>query len=65
MKASITVPTSLSEVTLKQYQKFLKIQEMNEDEMFLQTKMIEIFCGVEHKDVLSIKVLDAEKLQKC
>jgi hypothetical protein len=64
MKASITVPTSLSEVTLKQYQKFLKIQEMNEDEMFLQTKMIEIFCGVEHKDVLSIKVLDAEKITK-
>jgi hypothetical protein len=49
MKASNTVPTSLSEVTLKQYQKFLKIQEMNEDEMFLQTKMIEIFCGVEIK----------------
>jgi hypothetical protein len=64
MKASITVPTSLSEVTLKQYQKFLKIQEMNEDEMFLQTKMIEIFCGVEHKDVLSIKVLDAERITK-
>ncbi len=64
MKASITVPTSLSEVTLKQYQKFLKIQEMNEDEMFLQTKMIEIFCGVEYKDVLSIKVLDAERITK-
>jgi hypothetical protein len=64
MKASITVPTSLSEVTLKQYQRFLKIQEMNEDEMFLQTKMIEIFCGVEHKDVLSIKVLDAERITK-
>jgi hypothetical protein len=64
MKASITVPTSLSEVTLKQYQKFLKIQEMNEDEMFLQTKMIEIFCGVEHKDVLSIKVLDVERITK-
>ena len=64
MKASITVPTSLSEVTLKQYQKFLKIQEMNEDEMFLQTKMIEIFCGVEYKDVLSINVLDAERITK-
>ena len=63
MKASITVPTSLSEVTLKQYQKFLKIQEMNEDEMFLQTKMIEIFCGVEYKDVLSIKVLDAKSFE--
>jgi hypothetical protein len=64
MKASVTVPTSLSEVTLKQYQKFLKIQEMNEDEMFLQTKMIEIFCGVEYKDVLSIKVLDVERITK-
>ena len=64
MKASITVPTSLSEVTLKQYKKFLKIQEMNEDEMFLQTKMIEIFCGVEYKDVLSIKVLDVERITK-
>ena len=44
MKIEINVPTSLSEVTLGQYQKFLKIAEENPECNFLNAKMIEIFC---------------------
>jgi hypothetical protein len=36
MKAKVIVPNSLNEITLGQYQKFLKIQENNEDEKFLR-----------------------------
>ena len=43
MQVEILVPDTLSEITLEQYQKFLKIQENNEDETFLAIKMIEIF----------------------
>ena len=49
MKASVTVP-NLSEITLEQYQRFLKVQEINkEDEYVLQLKMIEIFCNVDYR----------------
>ena len=55
MKAKILVPESLSEITLNQYQKFLKISNENEDSLFLQQKMVEIFCNIELKNVLNIK----------
>ena len=62
MKASVTVP-SLSEITLEQYQRFLKVQEINkEDEYVLQLKMIEIFCNVDYKDCRKIKFSDVEKI---
>ena len=60
MKASITVPNHLSEITLKQYQDYIKIE--SDDDYFLQCKMIEIFCNVEYKDVLKIKLSDAEEI---
>ena len=62
MKVDILIPSSLAEVTLKQYQKFLKIQENNTDEYFLQCKMIEIFCNLEAKNVRMLKVGDANKV---
>ena len=62
MKASVTVP-SLSEITLEQYQRFLKVQEINkDDEYVLQLKMIEIFCNVDYKDCRNIKFSDVEKI---
>ena len=46
MKANINVPTELNEITLKQYQKFLKVQNSSKDNNFIQSKMIEIFCRI-------------------
>ena len=51
----LKVPNKLSEITLGQYQKFSKIDVKNADEDFLQKKTIEIFCGVDLKDVNKIK----------
>lgn len=62
MKASIKIPTHLSEITLEQYQKFLKVESESEDDYFLQCKMIEIFCNVDYKDVLNIKLSDADNI---
>ena len=47
MKLSITVPTELKDLTLGQYQKFVKIQKANQDPTFIAQKMIEIFCGID------------------
>ncbi len=55
MKVEVYIPDTLSEITLGQYQKYLKIQSENEDENFLAIKMIEIFCGLRGDTILSMK----------
>lgn len=61
-KATVQVPTSLDEITLGQYQEFLKAQEDNQNEYFLQIKAIEIFCLVPEKDVKMIMAKDVKKI---
>tara|TARA_R110000823_G_scaffold98930_2_gene213818 strand:- start:1289 stop:1942 length:654 start_codon:yes stop_codon:yes gene_type:complete len=56
MKIEINVPTSLEEITLGQYQKYLKIAESNPNGNFLDAKMIEIFCGIPLLDAYKLKV---------
>lgn len=60
MDINVTIPTNLSEITLRQYKHFLKIQKKVDDEKFLSAKIIEIFCKVELKDVMNIKFKDSE-----
>ena len=55
MKVEVYIPDTLSEITLGQYQKYLKIQENNEDENFLAIKMIEIFCGLRGDTIMAMK----------
>jgi len=52
VKLEVTIPNDLSEITLGQYQRFLKIEG---DEEFKAHKMIEIFCGVELQQVAKLK----------
>ena len=56
MRVKITVPNDLSEIKLWQYQKFLKIQEQNEDDKFLASKRLEIFCGIKLTDAIKMRV---------
>ena len=60
MKLDITIPTDLSEITLRQYKHFLKIQKTVDDENFLSAKIIEIFCKVKLEDVMQIKFNDSD-----
>jgi len=62
MKARLNIPNKLSEITLRKYQKFVKLNVEDADERFLQVKMIEIFCEVSHENVLKIKFADADKV---
>ena len=56
MKVEIQIPSSLSEVTLEQYQKFVKINtDENQDSAFLMHKTVEIFCNLELRNVAQIK----------
>jgi len=49
------IPDTLSEITLAQYQKYIKYQNDNDDENFLAIKMIEVFCGLRNTTVRSMK----------
>jgi hypothetical protein len=62
MKIEINVPTSLDEITLGQYQKYLKIAEDNPDGNFLDAKMIEIFCGIPLNDTYKLKASSASAI---
>ena len=62
MKIKVNIPTSLSDIKLSQYKKFLKIQENNDDETFLQAKMIEIFCSIPLKNVMQLKYHDTNEI---
>ena len=55
MRKEVIVPDSLNEVTLEQYQKYIKIQDNNEDDTFLAIKMIEIFCGIRADLIMKMK----------
>lgn len=58
MKIELNIPTNLDEITLGQYQKFLKVVEDNEESEFVHHKMVEIFCGVSLKNISKIKHKD-------
>lgn len=56
------MPTTLSELTLSQYQKYLKIQSENEDNTFVAQKMIEIFCDLPLDKVIRMKWRDVKEI---
>jgi len=62
MKFEITIPTKLNEIKLSQYQKFLSIAKDNEDNEFLHQKMVQIFCGIDLKEVAQIKYKDVNEI---
>ena len=62
MAIKIKIPNSLSEITLRQYKRFLKIQQNEKEDRFLNAKMIEIFCNIELKDVIRLKLKDTNDI---
>tara|TARA_R110000822_G_scaffold22560_2_gene70581 strand:+ start:128 stop:844 length:717 start_codon:yes stop_codon:yes gene_type:complete len=67
----LEVPTTLSDIKLWQYQKYMKIIEQNktedaedEDKIndFLNMKLVEIFCNVSLKDVIKIPLKEYNKI---
>ena len=62
MELEVKVPENLSEITLDQYQNYLKVQAGDNDEMFIAQKMIEIFCNVELKYVTKMRWKDVQEI---
>ena len=62
MKIQLTIPTTLNDIKLAQYQKFLSIAKDNEEGEFLQQKMVQLFCGIDLKDVAQIRYKDVAEI---
>jgi hypothetical protein len=62
MKLELIVPTELKDIPLKSYQEFVKMRDASNDEDFVAQKMIEIFCGIELKDVVKMRLTDVDAL---
>jgi len=64
MNINIELPTSLADITLGQYKRFLNIQKQTEESHFLNAKAIEIFCEIELKNVMRLKIADFNTITK-
>lgn len=64
-RIEIEVPTSLEDITLGQYQHYLKILDQNEGEDandFINKKLVEIFCNIKLNEVDSIPLVDFNRI---
>ena len=64
MPIKINIPSSLNEITLRQYKQFLDIQKENKEDRFLNAKMIQVFCKVSLEEVMRLKLSDSESIVK-
>lgn len=62
MAIKITIPTSLNEITLRQYKRFLEVQKEIDNDLALNSKMIEIFCNVKLEKVMLLKINDTNQI---
>ena len=64
MKLDIRVPTSLNDIPLHQYQKFITTFQDDETltDEYAALKMLEIFCGLKTDESLQVKVSDIKKI---
>ena len=62
MEITIKIPENLREITLGQYQKYLKMEKENEDETFIAQKMIEIFCQTRLDYVMKMRWKDVQDI---
>jgi len=62
MKIEINIPTELSEIKLRQWQKFIEIADNSNDDEFVAQKMVETFCDVELKDIVKMNYKDVVDL---
>ena len=60
MKVKLSIPNTLNEITLGQYQEFSKLDLKKEAEV--QSKMIEVFCKVPKEVVRSMKASDITEI---
>lgn len=62
MKVKLTVPDSLEDIKLSQYQKFIRTTKDSEDVAFINRQAVAIFCNLTDKLVLQLRSNDFENL---
>ena len=62
MPIKINIPSSLKDITLRDYKHFLDIQKETKEDRFLNAKMIQVFCKVSLEDVMRLKLSDSESI---
>ena len=62
MPIKINIPSSLKDITLRDYKHFLDIQKENKEDRFLNAKMIQVFCKVNLEQVMRLKLSDSESI---
>ena len=66
MEVKITVPDSLKDIPLHKYQRFHKVLEVNKDasfdDLFIQEKILQIFCDLPLSDALKYRKSDIDKV---
>ncbi len=62
MNIDMHIPNHISEIPLGRYQQFVDMQQKSNDEELIAKKMIQIFCGIELKNVVKIKMKDINVL---
>jgi hypothetical protein len=66
MQIEIDVPSNLSEISLSQYKRYLRLIETNSEldhiDQFMSLKMLEIFCNVPYKVARECRMVDVNKI---
>jgi hypothetical protein len=62
MKIKISIPESLNEITLDQFQRFDKLTKENEPSEFVNQKTIEIFCNIQLKEIAKISYQSSKEI---
>lgn len=62
MKAKLKVPTELNDISLKQYQEYLKAVDKVENKDLIQQITIEHFCEIPLSNVLLIQMADVTRI---
>ena len=61
---NLTIPRDLGDITLRQYQDYLKIYDKwdKEDEDYIKIKMLQVFCELSPEDVLKIPLASYDNI---
>lgn len=62
MKINVTIPTSLADIKLSQYQKFIKTTKDIEDVNFINRQMITIFCNFPDSAIGKLRKIDYDEM---
>ena len=66
MEIKLQVPTSLADITLREYKKYERIIKTNSEdensERFVNLKMLEIFCGIKYEQGAGMSLVDYERI---